>query len=80
VTDREMNNVNSSQIHTSCNHSNQIITKFLCTEHRNASTGVTSIQWGVMPTLVHKRRNSSDTENSVAIHRTTLLLEYDRDL
>jgi len=27
------------------------------------------------PTLVHKRRNSSDSEVSLAIYRTTLLLE-----
>jgi len=48
---------------------NQTIVKFLYTEQRSTWMGVTS-----MSTLVHKRRNSSDTENSLAIHRTTLLL------
>jgi len=54
---------------------NQIIVKFLYTEQRSTKMGVTSMLWGYMSTIVQKRRNSSDTENSLAIHRTILLLE-----
>jgi len=56
VTDKEIENINNRQIHTLCNHSNQIIAKFSCTEERNARTGVTSIVWGVMPTWCSKSK------------------------
>ena len=54
---------------------NQVIVKFLYTEQRSIWMGVTSMLWGYMSTLVHKRLNSSDTENSLAMYQTTLLLE-----
>ena len=52
----------------------QIIVKFPYTEQRSRWIGVTSVLCGYMSTSVHKRRNSSGTENSSAVHRTTLLL------
>jgi len=45
---------------------------FLYTEQCSTRMGITSMLWRrYMSKLVHKRWNSSDTENSLATHRTT---------